>query len=266
MTTGKTPTTDKKADKKTPKPKGDKKKKAVDSDQEEAEPEQESAPALDPVQNRKDREKEVLFLRHKLQKGFLSRDQEPAEAEMPQMATYLRKLEAYGDKLEVGIIRTTKINKVLKGIVKLNTIPKDEEFQFRERSVKLMGVWSQLLGAEPAESDKPSKDDKPSPTTTNGVHKDAEEKAEEKIEPEVKEPEKNTLSADEAVDKISAEVSADAGEKATVIDAVAKDDKPTEETKTEAPSAPTETPAVVEKAPESAQAAAEINEVVKAAE
>ena len=185
---------------------------------------------------------------------------------MPQMATYFKKLEAYNGKLEVSIIRATKINKVLKGIVKLDSIPKDEEYNFRERSVKLLGIWNQLLGAEP-DTEKATKD---SPTTTNGVHKETEEKAEEKIEEKVEEPKENTLPAAEAVDKISAEVPVDAGEKAAAIDEVQKDEpKPAEDSKTETPavsaSEPT-APAVADKAPESAAAAAEAHEVVEATE
>ena len=67
----------------------------------------------------------MLFLRHKLQKGFLTRDQAPQESEMAAMSNYIKKLEGYGE-LEAGIIRKTKINKVLKALIKLNTIPKDE--------------------------------------------------------------------------------------------------------------------------------------------
>lgn len=260
MTTGKTPTTTEKKPKEKPaKPKSEKKKKAVQESEDELEPEKEEAPPLDPVEARKAREKEVLFLRHKLQKGFLSRDTEPQEDEMPQMATYIKKLEAYDDKLEVSIIRNTKINKVLKGIIKLNSIPKDEEYNFRERSVKLLGVWNQILGAEPAEGEKSGKDEKKaSPTTTNGVHKEAEEKAEEKIETEVKEPKENTVSSEEAVEKVSAEVTADAGDKAAAIESIEKDTKPAE-TETSAP-------AVEDRAPESAAAAAEATDVVKATE
>lgn len=187
----------------------------------------------------------------------------PAESEMPQMAIYFKKLEAYGDKLEVSIIRSTKINKVLKGIVKLNTIPRDEEFNFRERSVNLLGVWNQLLGAEPSD-EKPTKDDKASPAAANGVSKDeekTEEKAEGVLEPAAIETEKNTLPTEEAVDKISAEVPADAGDKAAVIEAISKDDKPAEEPKIESANIPG-----TEKAPESAEAAAEATEVVKATE
>ena len=116
---------------------------------------------------------QVLFLRHKLQKGFLSRDQAPQENEMPQMSGYIKKLEEHAD-LEVSIIRTTKINKVLKALIKLNTIPKDEEFKFRERSVKLLEKWNKLLGSENVGEGEASAEmeDKP---TTNGVHKEKPE-------------------------------------------------------------------------------------------
>jgi hypothetical protein len=120
----------------------------------------------------------VLFLRHKLQKGFLSRDQAPQESEMAAMSNFIKKLEGYGE-LEAGIIRTTKINKVLKALIKLNTIPKDEEFNFRGRSVELLGKWNKLLGTDgtgdengAGPSSAVEKDDKP---TTNGMHKDEKE-------------------------------------------------------------------------------------------
>jgi len=63
------------------------------------------------------------------------------------MSNYIKKLEGYGD-LEAGIIRTTKINKVLKALIKLNTIPKDEEFNFKGRSVELLSKWTKLLGTD----------------------------------------------------------------------------------------------------------------------
>lgn len=93
------------------------------------------------------KKKEVLFLRHKLQKGLLTRDQEPKEDEMQMMSEYLTKLEGLPD-LETEIIRVTKINKVLKAMLKLDTIPKEEEFQFKPRSQALLDVWNKLLAAE----------------------------------------------------------------------------------------------------------------------
>lgn len=68
---------------------------------------------------------------------------------MKQMSEYVNKLEGYAD-LEVSIIRATKINKVLKAILKMNAIPKEEEFQFKSRSQSLLDKWNKLLASEPA--------------------------------------------------------------------------------------------------------------------
>ena len=115
----------------------------------------------------------VLFLRHKLQKGFLSREQAPKEEEMKQMSDYIQKLENYGGELEVSVIRATKVNKVLKAIIKLNTIPKDEEFNFRKRAHDLLESWNKLLGSDGGDGGG-SKDE----PATNGDHKDEDAEAE----------------------------------------------------------------------------------------
>lgn len=135
-----------------------------------------------------------MFLRHKLQKGLLTKEQEPKEEEMKQMSEFISKLEAYAD-LEVSIIRATKINKVLKAILKVPTIPKEDEFQFKVRSQSLLDKWNKLLASEHGtpiaaapptsangvkEDVKPEVEDaKATPTTTNGTK---ESSTEEKIE------------------------------------------------------------------------------------
>ncbi|KAI5285076.1 hypothetical protein KEM54_000850, partial [Ascosphaera aggregata] len=97
-----------------------------------------------------------LYLRHKLQKGFLTRDQAPEESQMATMSQFINRLEAFKD-LEVSIIRETKINKVLKGIVKLHAIPKEEEFHFRDRSMALLTLWKQPLADAEAEAEAAKK-------------------------------------------------------------------------------------------------------------
>ncbi|KAL2018871.1 hypothetical protein VTK56DRAFT_296 [Thermocarpiscus australiensis] len=104
-------------------------------------------PELSPEDRHARKEKEVLFLRHKLQKGLLTRDQEPKEEEMKLMSDYITKLEGFPD-LEVSIIRATKINKVLKAILKLENIPKEEEFKFKPRSQALLDKWNKLLAVD----------------------------------------------------------------------------------------------------------------------
>jgi len=93
----------------------------------------------------------VLYLRHRMQKGFLARDQAPKEEEMDAMAELFSQLEGYDD-LEASVIRNTKINKVLKGIVKLASIPKEEKYNFKGRSNDLLVKWSNSLDQNKGET------------------------------------------------------------------------------------------------------------------
>lgn len=195
---------------------------------------------------------------------------------MPQMSNYIKKLENYED-LEVSIIRETKINKVLKALVKLNAIPRDEEFNFRKRSVELLGKWNKILGADATEVEPTAAGDKDSKSTptTNGVHEDPSETKKDDIEL----PAENEAEPAE-VEKKVAELDTDSSTKAVVTESIQDDSKQSAgvdaatsaESKTDAPavdSAPVEKdaePAVVEKAPESAEGAAQAIETVKATE
>lgn len=60
------------------------------------------------------------------------------------MAEYFSSLEAMDD-LEHSTIRNTKIHKVLKAIVKLSAIPKDDEYHFKQRSYDLLHKWQKIL-------------------------------------------------------------------------------------------------------------------------
>ena len=62
---------------------------------------------------------------------------------MPNMVNYLTRLEDLPD-LENEIIKTTKVHKVLKGIIKLNNIPRESEFNIKKRSQELLAKWGSL--------------------------------------------------------------------------------------------------------------------------
>lgn len=99
---------------------------------------------------------------------------------MSNMSDYLKQLEEHVD-LEAEVIKKTKVHKVLKAIIKLNSIPKEDEFQFKKRSTDLLTQWSGALAAE----SEPSGDAPASVSaepTTNGVNHDekGEIKSEEK--------------------------------------------------------------------------------------
>lgn len=177
---------------------------------------------------------------------------------MPQMATYIKKLEAYAD-LEVSIIRNTKINKVLKALIKLNTIPRDEEFEFRKRSLELLSQWNKILGSEPADGETTEKD-----ATTNGIH---DEKSEDVPEEDKKDdaPAPAEKPAETTEDAKVAE--ADAEKPAETVEPEKPAAEEVQPATTEETSKPEATvPEIVDKAPESAEAATEAAEVVKAAE
>jgi hypothetical protein len=63
---------------------------------------------------------------------------------MDNMAEHLGTLEQYAD-LEAEIIKDTKANKLLKVILKLPTIPRDEEFRFKERCRSLLDTWNKTV-------------------------------------------------------------------------------------------------------------------------
>jgi hypothetical protein len=123
----------------------------------------------------------VLYLRHKLQKGLVSREVPPKPEEMDTMADHLSVLESHQD-LEANIIRDTKAHKLLKVILKLKEIPRDAEFKFKDRCNKLLAVWTKTLAAagdEPAAAE----------TATNGV---GHGKDEAKAKPTEAKPEAET--------------------------------------------------------------------------
>lgn len=181
--------------------------------------EEDAKPQMTEAERLQTREKAVLYLRHRLQKGFLSRDQAPQENEMANMADFFSQLEAY-DNLEPAIIRTTKIHKVLKAIVKLSSIPKDEDYQFKKRSSAMLEIWNRRMesdgdGGAPKSAGLPEE----KASETNGVKETSAAPAAEtpmEVEEAVKEgaekadePAKVEATADALDDKVEEAVPAD---------------------------------------------------------
>jgi hypothetical protein len=91
---------------------------------------------------------------------------------MAGMSGYLKELEAHDD-LEAEVIKKTKVHKVLKAIIKLNSIPKEEEYSFKQRSSELLTKWGGALAADA----EPAAGTSAEPAT-NGVKHDEKEKSE----------------------------------------------------------------------------------------
>lgn len=197
------------------------------------------------------REKAILYLRHRLQKGFLSRDQAPKEEEMSAMAEFFGQLEKY-DNLEPSIIRTTKIHKVLKAIVKLASIPKDEELGFKTRSAELLEIWNKRMESEGEAAPKPAVEEKAPETNGDATAAAAPAASEEPAEPKADKVEEAAAKADELEKKV---------EEMTVEPAAEKAEEKTEESAEEAKPVDEEPKAVEADAPAEKTTTADDKEV-----
>ena len=155
------------------------------------------------------------------------------------MSDFLLELESFPD-LEGSIIRATKIHKVLKAMIKLPSIPLDEEYQFKSRSIDLLAKWNDILSNDPNAGSSGDKADEPKTETTtpatNGASKATKQKAEKAEAGEGIAPEEESKEALE--DKIGTTVEGEkeaedlgskGAEKATELD------KTTEENQSDEP-------------------------------
>ncbi|KAJ4383008.1 hypothetical protein N0V86_002235 [Didymella sp. IMI 355093] len=186
---------------------------------EEAAPAQPEEPPMTEEERLIKREKQILYLRHRLQKGFLSRDQAPKDEDMANMADYLKQLEQHED-LEADIIKKTKVHKVLKAIIKLDNIPKEEVHNFKSRSTELLNKWNGALASADGESAE-----KTTPAATNGVKADDEKSESAKADTPAVEKKEETKEETKA--ETNEETKEESKEEAKA--------EPTEEKKNEAP-------------------------------
>ncbi|CUS10212.1 unnamed protein product [Tuber aestivum] len=142
-----------KDDRKSPAPR----KKATKSTDRVVDSDSDSAPKASGKKggNGEKRTKEILYLRHRMQRGFLSKGKMPIADDMPAMDKYFGVLEGHTD-IDGDSIRTTKINKVLKAIVKLDFIPKDNEYRFRKRALTLLEKWDRILADKVPDTSSPA--------------------------------------------------------------------------------------------------------------
>lgn len=156
----------------------------------------------------------VLYYRHKLQRGFLSRDTVPKVEEMKSMSDFLGELETFVD-LEGSIIRVTKIHKVLKQMIKLENIPLEEDFKFKDRSSRLLAKWNETLAnEEPGEGKEEDKEDgKDEPKEESKVDDEEGKKVDEKSTEPALEPTKEASPAVNGDSKSSEDAGLKAEEK-----------------------------------------------------
>lgn len=117
---------------------------------------------------------------------------------MKEMSDFITMLENLPD-LEGSIIRSTSIYKVLKQILKLKSIPREGEFNFKSRSQTLLDKYLKAMAADPAPSTE---------APTNGVSKSSEPAAEKKTGSSEKEAAEKPAEASESKDDAGTTVEA----------------------------------------------------------
>jgi hypothetical protein len=93
------------------------------------------------------RSAEILYLRHCLQKGFLSSGPAPKPEDMPRMSELLGLLEQCKGH-EAESIFKSKVCKVLKRVIELDFIPGDERYLFKQRANDLLRWWKRVLAVD----------------------------------------------------------------------------------------------------------------------
>ncbi|CDW99151.1 hypothetical protein [Sporisorium scitamineum] len=90
--------------------------------------------------------KKVKEWRHKVQKVFLGKDGTINAEDMPSADATFKVVEEY-EGMMADHLRTTKIGKVMKRVMQLAEIPRDDEFHFKERAEKLCAKWGAIMAS-----------------------------------------------------------------------------------------------------------------------
>ncbi|WVF73081.1 hypothetical protein IAT40_007900 [Kwoniella sp. CBS 6097] len=150
--------------------------------------------------------------RHKLQRAFLSKSL-PTADEMPTYDELFKTIESY-NAMTIDALQYSKIGKVMKKIVTLSEIPRNEEFKITDRASKLMHQWTDFIASSES---KPNGSASATEAAANGNgngNGDAEKKEEKASESApAAEEKKDEAEAEAAPEKKEDEVAAAAEEK-----------------------------------------------------
>ncbi|WVW86153.1 hypothetical protein I302_108194 [Kwoniella bestiolae CBS 10118] len=110
--------------------------------------------------------------RHKLQRAFLSKSLPSAE-EMPTYDDLFKTIESY-DSMTIDALQYSKIGKVMKKIMTLNEIPRNDDFKITDRASKLMHQWTDFIAS--SENKPNGATNGEASATSNGEKKEEVEK------------------------------------------------------------------------------------------
>ncbi|UZJ53786.1 hypothetical protein CBS101457_003106 [Exobasidium rhododendri] len=120
--------------------------------------------------------KKVRGWRHSLQRGFLGKEGSINPNGLDELDKTMKQVEGY-EGITADVLRVTKIGKVMRRVVQLPSIPRDEEFKFKERAETLCEKWAAVFSAAKGATSEEA-------NPTNGSSQPKEESKEEGKEEE----------------------------------------------------------------------------------
>lgn len=127
--------------------------------------------------------------RHKLQRAFLSGKSLPTAEDMDQHDETFRAIEEYKG-MTIEALSYSKIGKVMKKIVTLEGIPRNDELKITERAKKLMDGWTDFIDSQPngtARNGSSAPADKPKSVKAEESKSDVKQAKDEKADVEAAE-------------------------------------------------------------------------------
>lgn len=141
--------------------------------------------------------KKVKEWRHKVQKVFLGKDATINPEDMPSADATFKTVEEY-DGMTAEHLRTTKIGKVMKRVMQLSEIPRDDEFHFKDRAEKLCAKWGAIMaGGDSTHAKEENESTKENGNSNGNGAAETEEHAAEEAKPEAESAPAATANADE---------------------------------------------------------------------
>ncbi|ANZ76653.1 BA75_03451T0 [Komagataella pastoris] len=89
----------------------------------------------------------MRFFRANLQKSLLSRSEPPSDEDLKRSNNTLEKLEKFNEVTDVSVdlLRSSKLHKVLKAILKVPELERPDDFRFHIRSQAILNSWGPYL-------------------------------------------------------------------------------------------------------------------------
>ncbi|KAI0462588.1 hypothetical protein LJB42_004082 [Komagataella kurtzmanii] len=124
----------------------------------------------------------MRFFRANLQKSLLSRSEPPAYEDLKRSNNTLEKLEKFNEVTDVSVdlLRSSKLHKVLKAILKVPELERPDDFKFHTRSQAVLNSWGPYL--EELKQERITQSTVPSKSEDESKGTDIEPNGEGKIE------------------------------------------------------------------------------------